>query len=627
MTTTNAPYYHMHGRQFPHPANASFMSDHADPAGFDPATPAATSLTPNDVSSSSSTAAVAAPSSSYTYSERRRSEEPELPTASLEDNHHFVELLEAATTAAAGQTTNVGTTSMERAGSLDPSTGKRKRVSSSPPADGGATSAEQPKRARTDIPSQSQPRDTEDGARDISEANSVSASTDTALLDARAAGVHSAAALFRRTSERSGRKYTRPPMSKLFISLQLSPENFLHLQAQAKAFMLDPTHPERQNCVGNRGKGDTDMVKLRLFNCVKDFLSDRVGEQYFGDGVEKPHKSDTLDAARALGEDRLPTDERLIWPRDGNKIISLVTPLLRRMVTNERQRMYAIETRSKGGSKKKDLTPSPTQEDFHTTNDAGQAAKLIQPQPMSSRNVSPSQVPSPPQGPSSQVNTPMPTSMAFTSPLSDRGSATSMHYIESDSTAKFFPNDRMKLPTTVHDDSELLLNRINLFVSKNAHVLRTEKRFVNAPSAPLIHMTWQELSIRIVELVKETLLRYPDLQEELKRSANMGPEALRGLAAAATEMHHNNHTNASSEMDADDDSGTVGATSSSHAPQSTSDAASLISGGLPGYRVGAQTSQGWTNIANEDDWVLVKRDMARAVWADKVCNVVVSLLP
>jgi hypothetical protein len=143
-------------------------------------------------------------------------------------------------------------------------------------------------------------------------------------------------------------------MSKLFISLQLSPENFLHLQAQAKLYMLDPAHPERQNCVGNRGKGDTDMVKLRLFNCVRDFLNNGLGEHFFGEHAEAPGERESLEAARALGEERTgPAEERLIWPRDGNKIISLVTPLMRRMVTNERQRVYAIETR-KGGAKNKD---------------------------------------------------------------------------------------------------------------------------------------------------------------------------------------------------------------------------------------------------------------------------------
>ena len=152
------------------------------------------------------------------------------------------------------------------------------------------------------------------------------------LSEARAVGVHSAAALFRQPS--SNKKYTRPPMSKLFSSLELSPENFLHLQAAAKGYMLNDDHPERRDCVGQRGKGDTEMVKLRLWNCVRHFLeAEGNGERFFGENV--------------VNEGMGP--RTYIWPRDQQKIISLVIPLLRRMVTNERQRQYAIETR-KGGA-------------------------------------------------------------------------------------------------------------------------------------------------------------------------------------------------------------------------------------------------------------------------------------
>lgn len=179
-------------------------------------------------------------------------------------------------------------------------------------------------------------------------------------------------------------------MSKLFMSLQLSPENFLQLQAQAKTYMLDSTHPERQNCVGSRGKGDNmDMVKLRLFNCVRDFLNDGSGEQFFGEHVDNPDEKEAMEAARALGEDKIPNyKERLVWPRDGGKIIHLVTPLMRRMVTNERQRQYAIETR-KGGTKKKgressidDATQPPNSPSTHNIEQQLQSAfdpNLIQP--------------------------------------------------------------------------------------------------------------------------------------------------------------------------------------------------------------------------------------------------------
>jgi hypothetical protein len=73
-------------------------------------------------------------------------------------------------------------------------------------------------------------------------------------------------------------------MSKLFTSLELSPEMFLQLQAAAKEYMLDPAHPQRAESVGNRGKSDTDMVKLKLFSCVEEFLDSKGwGERCFGE--------------------------------------------------------------------------------------------------------------------------------------------------------------------------------------------------------------------------------------------------------------------------------------------------------------------------------------------------------
>lgn len=162
---------------------------------------------------------------------------------------------------------------------------------------------------------------------------------------ARAAGVHSAAALFRKPTPAS-KKYTRPPMSKLFTSLELTPEQFLHLQAAAKSYMLDPAHPDRYNCVGSKAKVDTDMVKLKLFNCVEVFLEEEGwGERCWGANPERdPSKT-----------------WRLRWPENSNKIITSVTPLLRRMVTNERQRRYAVETRSKDKGRKSVTAASPNQ--------------------------------------------------------------------------------------------------------------------------------------------------------------------------------------------------------------------------------------------------------------------------
>jgi hypothetical protein len=345
---TNAPYYQMRSGQFAStPSSTNAMPSHMGPEDddYDPSVAADVALSHERDS---------APFHRHTV----RQTSVDAPVNTLEESHNLAELLEAATTAA-GQAAQAMDAHDAVSTTVRRDKATRKRVCSPPTDDVDevprADVDTATKRRRIDMPTDPQLQSTQHGSRSSSKSTSVPLSGTSLLNDARAAGVHSAAALFRRTSEKTtSRKYTRPPMSKLFMSLQLSPENFLQLQAQAKSYMLDTTFSERQNCVGNRGKGDTDMVKLRLFNCVRDFLNSGAGEQFFGENVEKPGEKDALEAARALGEDNAPSsEERLAWPRDGNKIISLVTPLMRRMVTNERQRMYAIETR-KGGSKKRD---------------------------------------------------------------------------------------------------------------------------------------------------------------------------------------------------------------------------------------------------------------------------------
>ncbi|CAD6499373.1 BgTH12-03489 [Blumeria graminis f. sp. triticale] len=157
--------------------------------------------------------------------------------------------------------------------------------------------------------------------------NSLNIFSPEILSEAKLAGLHSAAALFRRPSAAS-KKYTRAPMSKLFISLDLTAELFLKLQGAAKSYMLDDSFPERREAVGNKCRTSGDLSKLKLYSCAKNFLEDEGwGEHCFG---RKAERADV---------------RKLKWPESKNKIIELIIPLLRRMVTNERQRQYANETR------------------------------------------------------------------------------------------------------------------------------------------------------------------------------------------------------------------------------------------------------------------------------------------
>jgi hypothetical protein len=157
---------------------------------------------------------------------------------------------------------------------------------------------------------------------------------------------HSASVLFREPSTKT-KKHSRPPLRKVFSSLELAPENFLRLQSAAKAYMLDEAHPERRDVVGHKkNSGGADLAKLNLWNCVDEFLSVHgYGEKYFtaGAGDEVPGAP----------------PRTLFWPHDRQHIIKLMMPLMRKMVTNERQRIYAAATRKHGSGKETSDEQSP----------------------------------------------------------------------------------------------------------------------------------------------------------------------------------------------------------------------------------------------------------------------------
>ena len=143
---------------------------------------------------------------------------------------------------------------------------------------------------------------------------------------------NSAAVLFREPSEKS-KKYSRPPLGKVFTSLELAPDSFLKLQSAAKDYMLNDEHPDRKDVVGHKKQsGNNDQAKLKLYQCVEEFLQqDNNGEIYFG------HLANTSDSDVPI--------RTFFWPEDRSRIIKLLMPLLRKMVTNERQRLYAAESR------------------------------------------------------------------------------------------------------------------------------------------------------------------------------------------------------------------------------------------------------------------------------------------
>lgn len=134
----------------------------------------------------------------------------------------------------------------------------------------------------------------------------------------------------------SGRKSTRPAVAKEFRNLELCPESFHKLQAYAKKYMLDPDHPERKTYVGNRGQTDNAQIRHDLQRCVREFLEAGPGEEFFGPDSIGP---------TGIEEGSGANSRSFLWPADKELIIQLCSPLLRRMIVNERQRQYAVKTR------------------------------------------------------------------------------------------------------------------------------------------------------------------------------------------------------------------------------------------------------------------------------------------
>lgn len=574
--STNAPYYQMRTSQLStdvHRASEAGQSDLPLDNDYDLTSVAVTER---------STAHQHLPA--FTENAARRLEASS-QSNHVEENHNLAELLEAATTAA-----DHNPVAMQHPATVPtvphPSQAKRKRdacpqteanlaIEANTEVDGGS----KPKRRRVDTSSTDpnlQPHDNDTVMHSPAPRSSPSPSHDL-LVDARAAGVHSAAALFRRTSTNSARKYTRPPMSKLFMSLNISPENFIALQSQAKIYMLSSGHHERQSCVGNRGKGDTDMVKLRLFNCVRDFLADGVGEQFFGQHVVKPGEKENSEAAAALGE-RNGGGEKLVWPQDGNKIISLVTPLMRRMVTNERQRLYAIDTRK--GGKKTEKESSAEVQSVPGTPAQDVQRTLLDPSlhHSATREASPSTPPPPPP--------PLPN--AHTSAVPPNTSPP----VFSSPTATFLPS--------LTEASEPHLTNINIFLTYSSSNTKTikldEKRISTTRPAHLSFYNYTAFIEQVDAMVSRAESSHPSIKTRDALFTGQGETgSLRGLAAAANAL----------QPDKDDQH--------------------LRSSAGVKYTVKTIAPSGWQAIDSAQTWYHVLTERAFATWADGVCNIIVEL--
>ncbi|ETN36929.1 uncharacterized protein HMPREF1541_07916 [Cyphellophora europaea CBS 101466] len=153
----------------------------------------------------------------------------------------------------------------------------------------------------------------------------------------------------RTPGQKPKKKSARPTNAEMMRDLELAPEHFLALQDEGKAFMFDPTHPERRNIIGDRrAGGESAAARERLWGCIETFLTGGAGDKYFS-------------RAAARGPPGSPVRTRF-WPEDAHKIMQHMRPFMRRFVNNEKQRLYVHESRSERVQRTEQQGQSPEQQ-------------------------------------------------------------------------------------------------------------------------------------------------------------------------------------------------------------------------------------------------------------------------
>lgn len=113
--------------------------------------------------------------------------------------------------------------------------------------------------------------------------------------DARSLGIRSVLPLFRKSTEAAEKSTRKPPycqsktdtntyvgksVAEQLVSMQISAEWYLQIQAAAKEYMLDVRYPERMGAVGFKTRAGADSSDI--FNCCLKFLEQEWGENCWG---------------------------------------------------------------------------------------------------------------------------------------------------------------------------------------------------------------------------------------------------------------------------------------------------------------------------------------------------------
>jgi hypothetical protein len=258
--------------------------------------------------------------------------------------------------------------------------------------------------------------------------------------------------------------------------------------------------------------------------------------------------------------------------------------LMRRMVTNERQRLYAIDSRK--GGKKADTESSvedPTQHSSPGTPAAADAELQLQ------------AALDPTLQHSTTVQTPLP------SPGMVATSRTFTRDVSSTSHAIVVTSPMVSPAPSPTNATEPHLTNINIFLmyvsSASKRVKLDEKRISTTRPAHLTFYNYTAFLEQVSSMVTRADLLHPSIKSTPTIQSN---ESLRGLAAAANAL----------QPDKDEQQSQQTAT---------------LSGSASRYTVKTIGPTGWQVIDSAESWYHILTERAFATWADGVCNIIVEL--
>jgi hypothetical protein len=136
------------------------------------------------------------------------------------------------------------------------------------------------------------------------------------------------------------RRSSRPAVDVIFNGTQLAPMPYIKLNDDVHAFMINTDHPERLDIIGTKRRiGSLEAAKNKLHDLAEQFVSEGAGENFY--------------APNAYADVPNAPVRTMFWPQNYHDIVRAIKPIMRKVVTNERARVYQANRRDERAAQRR----------------------------------------------------------------------------------------------------------------------------------------------------------------------------------------------------------------------------------------------------------------------------------